>query len=68
MQDFDEQIYLRKVISKNDPWNLENYLQLVTLYSGRDNLVEAKKVLSKMIKLSSASEQTKLAQTIVDNK
>jgi hypothetical protein len=52
-------IVLRNSVSKYDPWNAQNYLELCKLYKFSGDLVKAKEVQEKIISFAPNSDQAK---------
>lgn len=67
-KNLEQQLLFRTKISQLDPWNLENYLQMVDLHKSTGDLVAANNIYQKMKDLSLYSEQTKAAQKIIESK
>jgi hypothetical protein len=58
-QNVENLIALRNSVSKYDPWNAQNYLELCKLYKFSGDLVKAKEVQEKIISFAPNSDQAK---------
>ena len=58
-------IVLREKISKADPWNAENYFQLLTLYKNAGDLLKAGEVKEKILSFAPNSELAKTASEML---
>lgn len=58
-QNVENLIALRNSVSKYDPWNAQNYLELCRLYKFSGDLVKAKEVQEKIISFAPNSDQAK---------
>jgi len=58
-QNVENLIALRNSVSKYDPWNAQNYLELCKLYKFSGDLVKAKEVQEKIISIAPNSDQAK---------
>ena len=58
-QNVENLIALRNSVSKYDPWNAQNYLELCKLYKFSGDLVKAKEVQEKIIAFAPNSDQAK---------
>lgn len=56
---------LREKISKVDPWNAENYFQLLTLYKNTGDLLKAGEMKEKIISFAPNSELAKTASEML---
>lgn len=60
-----EVISAREQISKVDPWNADNYLQLLKLYKSNDDLDKALNMKEKILSFASGTEVAKMAIEIL---
>lgn len=58
-------IVLREKISKADPWNAENYFQLLTLYKNAGDLLKAGEMKEKILSFAPNSELAKTASEML---
>lgn len=58
-------IILREKISKADPWNAENYFQLLTLYKTAGDLLKAGEMKEKILSFAPNSELAKTASEML---
>ena len=62
---FKEVISTREQISKVDPWNADNYLQLIKLYIANNDLPKAIEMQEKILNFASGTQIAKTAKEIL---
>jgi tetratricopeptide (TPR) repeat protein len=67
LANYTEAIKYRNLISKYDPWNAQNYLDIIDLLIKTNNIKKANEIKNKLTTFAADTEYSKIATEILKN-